>query len=69
MKTTKTPWGRYEILYEEKGLWVKRIVINPKEKLSKQYHNQREEVWIYENGNGNWIVGNETIKAYGKQLI
>ena len=56
MVTTNTleighrPWGRYEVLVEQSGYKVKRIIVLPKEKLSLQSHNQRVEHWIVVSG-------------------
>jgi mannose-6-phosphate isomerase-like protein (cupin superfamily) len=40
------PWGRFEILYEEERLKVKRITVKPGLRLSLQSHNQRSENWV-----------------------
>ena len=32
------PWGKYEILLDDLTTKVKRITVNPGEKLSYQYH-------------------------------
>ena len=45
------PWGSYTILEEEKNTFkVKRIKVNPKEKLSYQLHRHRSEHWIIVQG-------------------
>ena len=46
------PWGTYEILLEEPNYKVKRIVINPNQKFSLQYHNHRSEYWAVVEGSG-----------------
>ena len=40
------PWGTFEVLYEEEGLKVKRIVVKPGKRLSLQSHRQRAENWL-----------------------
>ena len=40
------PWGHYKNLESGNGFLVKRIVVNPKSKLSLQYHHKRAEHWI-----------------------
>ena len=44
------PWGRYEVLAEQPGYKVKRIIVLPNAKLSLQSHNQRVEHWIVVSG-------------------
>ena len=39
------PWGWFEILYEEKYLKIKRILVKPKNRLSLQSHTSRSENW------------------------
>lgn len=52
------PWGNYEVLKRETGLWVKRIEVKPWERLSLQKHAKRSETWVVAKGNGNVRVGN-----------
>ncbi|NQV90460.1 phosphomannose isomerase type II C-terminal cupin domain [Candidatus Uhrbacteria bacterium] len=40
------PWGRYDILEEMPTHQVKRITVNPGERLSYQRHKRREEFWV-----------------------
>jgi len=44
--TVFRPWGSYTVLEEAKNYKVKKIVVNPKEKLSLQSHCFRSEHWI-----------------------
>ena len=39
----KRPWGEYEILLDTDYYKVKRITVNPKQRLSYQYHDKRDE--------------------------
>ena len=39
------PWGRYFVLQDELTYKVKRIEVEPKQRLSYQYHHQRSEAW------------------------
>ena len=50
------PWGTYEILLEEPNYKVKRIVINPNQKFSLQYHNNRSEYWTVVEGSGTMTI-------------
>jgi len=40
------PWGTYQVLHQEEGCQVKKIVVNPGRRLSLQFHHQRSEHWI-----------------------
>lgn len=51
MKVEK-PWGFYETLYIEPGFQVKRIQVNPAQRLSYQKHARRAEKWTVVKGWG-----------------
>lgn len=44
------PWGYYLILGEDTGYKVKRIFVNPSQKLSLQFHHYRSEHWVVVRG-------------------
>ena len=44
------PWGTYEVLIDDKGYKLKRIVVKPKKRLSLQKHFHRNEHWIVVSG-------------------
>ena len=50
------PWGRYFKLYQESGVWVKRVEVNPGGRLSLQQHHKRSEKWIVVKGRGLAVV-------------
>ena len=54
------PWGNFKILLDTPYTKVKRITVNPNQKLSLQYHNHRSEVWTIVNGYGSVQVGDIT---------
>ena len=55
------PWGNYHILFQEPGVWVKRVEVKPATRLSLQKHAQRSEKWVVVNGRGLAIVDNKEI--------
>ena len=55
------PWGSFEILYEEKSLKVKRIIVKPGQRLSFQSHEHRSENWVILQGNAIVQLGEEKI--------
>ena len=54
------PWGTYEVLIDDKGYKIKRIVVKPGKRLSLQKHYHRNEHWIVLSGTATVTVGDET---------
>lgn len=46
------PWGKYFKLFQEPGVWVKRVEVKAHARLSLQKHTQRSEKWIIVKGTG-----------------
>ena len=44
------PWGKYFVLADEPNYKLKRIVVDPGQKLSYQYHHHRQEFWTIVEG-------------------
>lgn len=55
--TTHRPWGSYTVLEEGPRYKIKRIVVNPGEKLSHQMHHHRTEHWIVVKGTARVTLG------------
>ena len=53
------PWGYYEILLETEDVKVKRIVVNPGQQTSYQYHEYRSEFWTVVSGVAEIILEDE----------
>lgn len=51
------PWGSYTSINQGDGFQVKRIVVNPGQRLSLQYHYKRSEHWVVTSGKGKVLVG------------
>ena len=49
---SERPWGKYHKFHQEPGVWVKRVEVNPKARLSLQKHQHRSEKWIVVAGQG-----------------
>jgi mannose-1-phosphate guanylyltransferase/mannose-1-phosphate guanylyltransferase/mannose-6-phosphate isomerase len=56
--TETRPWGCFYVLEEGVGFKVKRIVVNPKGRLSLQSHKHRSEHWTVIAGEATVTVGN-----------
>ena len=48
--TETRPWGKFEVLLDASDVKVKRITVNPGQRLSYQYHEKRGEVWTVVKG-------------------
>ena len=46
------PWGCFYVLHNENSYKLKRIEVNPGERLSYQYHHKRSEAWTIVEGVG-----------------
>jgi len=53
------PWGSYETLEETERFKVKRIIVNPKAKLSLQMHHHRAEHWVVVKGTAKIVCGDK----------
>ena len=53
------PWGWYESLLIEAGYQVKRLCVEPKQALSLQSHEHRDEYWTVVQGKGLVTLGIE----------
>ena len=51
-KRVAKPWGCYVDYFRNSNVAFKKIMVLPGEKLSYQYHNDRDEFWYIESGNG-----------------
>jgi mannose-6-phosphate isomerase-like protein (cupin superfamily) len=57
------PWGEYWVLEDADTHKVKRILVNPGQRLSLQYHHKRAEVWTIVQGVGT-ITIDDDIRDY-----
>ena len=57
MERGERPWGTYTVLEENKSYKIKRIEVNPGERLSLQKHHHRSEHWIVVSGTAKVTCG------------
>tara|TARA_S200000501_G_C20828274_1_gene745991 strand:+ start:369 stop:719 length:351 start_codon:yes stop_codon:yes gene_type:complete len=57
------PWGQFFVIHDEPNYKLKRIEVEPGERLSYQYHDKRSEVWTIVEGVGT-ITIDEKVKDY-----
>ncbi len=65
IESEERPWGRFFVIHDESHYKIKRIEIEPGERLSYQYHNKRSEAWTIVEGTG-IITLNGQEKEYSK---
>ncbi len=66
---SERPWGHYFKLYQESGVWVKRVLVKPGARLSLQKHAQRSEKWIVVKGQGVAIVNDQEIPVEAGTVV
>jgi mannose-1-phosphate guanylyltransferase/mannose-6-phosphate isomerase len=57
--TVERPWGRYTVMESGPGYKVKRIEVDPGQRLSLQLHHQRAEHWVVVQGTALVTIGQE----------
>jgi len=57
---THRPWGTYEVLISTDSYKLKRIIVQPNQRLSLQKHYHRNEHWIVVSGTATVTIGDET---------
>jgi len=66
---SERPWGHYFKLYQESGVWVKRVLVKPEARLSLQRHQSRSEKWIVVKGKGVAIVNDKEIPLDAGSIV
>lgn len=63
------PWGRYDIIETGKGYQIKRILVEPHQRLSYQRHKHRSERWVIVKGTATVTLdGVETTYMLGETI-
>ncbi|MFH1360793.1 MAG: phosphomannose isomerase type II C-terminal cupin domain [Candidatus Omnitrophota bacterium] len=63
------PWGNYYKLFQDAGVWVKRVEVKPKSRISLQKHHKRSEKWIVVSGQGLAIVNDQEIPVHPGSVV
>lgn len=64
-----TPWGTWEVLEDDPLFKVKRIRINPGQRLSYQRHQKRREHWVVVMGKAQVVLDGKTIDLEPGQAV
>ncbi len=63
------PWGAYHKIFEESGVWVKRVEVTPDHRISLQKHAHRSEKWIVVSGQGLVTINELTIIVSNGSIV
>ncbi|MZP29445.1 mannose-1-phosphate guanylyltransferase/mannose-6-phosphate isomerase [Heliobacterium undosum] len=67
--TQYRPWGSFTILVDAEGHKVKRIVVQPGQRLSLQLHYHRSEHWVVLEGTARVTIGDEVRMIHENESI
>ncbi|WP_104107103.1 phosphomannose isomerase type II C-terminal cupin domain [Nocardioides sp. 616] len=63
LASEERPWGSWHVIDDGQGYKVKRIHVNPGQRLSYQTHEHRSEHWVVIFGMATCVIDGETIVA------
>ncbi len=63
------PWGTFSTLEEGPGYKVKRLVVQPGQRLSLQKHRHRAEHWVVVSGRARIVTGTQHLTLGRKQCV
>ncbi len=64
------PWGSFDVLVDQKNTKVKRLLVNPGQRLSLQSHKLRDEHLVIVKGTAQVTLDDETVeKSYGQHVF
>jgi mannose-1-phosphate guanylyltransferase/mannose-6-phosphate isomerase len=63
------PWGQFTVLHEGPGFKVKEVVVDPRGRLTFQYHPGRDETWVIVEGEAEVQLNGETHRLKPGQSI
>ena len=66
---SQRPWGHYIKLYQESGVWVKRVEVLPGQRLSLQKHEKRSEKWVIVSGQGVATIDGKDISLTHGRIV
>lgn len=64
------PWGSFDVLVDQNNTKVKRLLVNPGQRLSLQSHKHRDEHWVIVRGRAEVTLDDELIEVgYGEHIF
>lgn len=67
--TSHRPWGTFTVLEEGERYKIKRIVVDPKQRLSLQMHYHRSEHWVVVKGTAKVTIGDKEMLAHENESV
>lgn len=67
--TCLRPWGSFTVLEEGARYKIKRIVVQPEERLSLQMHHHRSEHWVVVKGTAKATIGDKTLYVHENESV
>jgi mannose-1-phosphate guanylyltransferase / mannose-6-phosphate isomerase len=67
--TSHRPWGKFTVLEEGERYKIKRIVVDPKQRLSLQMHYHRSEHWVVVKGTAKVTIGEQEQLVHENESI
>lgn len=61
--TEERPWGGFEQFTHNMQCTVKLLNVKPGQKLSLQYHRNRDEFWRVVAGEGSFVIGDDLLEG------
>ena len=69
LESETRPWGTFHVLVNDETHKVKKLIVNPKQRLSLQYHKHRVEVWVVVKGQVRVTCDEESaVLSYGESI-
>lgn len=67
---TDRPWGSFFVLEDSQRAKVKRLLVNPGQRLSLQSHTHRDEHWVVVRGHAKVTLNEQTLDLqYGDHVF
>lgn len=67
--TSHRPWGKFTVLEEGPRYKIKRIMVDPKQRLSLQLHYHRSEHWVVVKGTAKATIGDKDILVHENESV
>lgn len=67
--TMYSPWGSYTVLGEGPGYKMKKLMVSPGQRLSRQMHYHRSEHWIVTGGTARVTIGEEVKMVHENESV
>lgn len=69
LESENRPWGSWFVVERGEGYKVKRIVVNPGQRLSYQTHEHRSEHWVVVRGTATCVIEGKTVVVHAGESV